>query len=389
MIGKYRPTYTLQDLWRAAIGAARGRARLQDRLQAIYGVRHAILFRSAREGLQAVFRALHSSGSAVVPAYNCIAVPEAVEAAGWRPVLADVAPGDVNMDCSALAACADGSTSAVVLTHQFGIPPDVEEQIDLCRRRNWFVVEDAAAAIGARFQGRWVGTFGDVAALSFHLTKIVSAGRAGAILTNDDVLAKRIQSLWRGRLACGVGLRDFLGAVAWWCATRPVNYAVIRRLWGVLRQEPLYQVVRPRKPARQPGFRSCSGFAARLAELQLRRLDANVATRKHLAQVYSEALTGTKGVETCPIAPGADPCWMQFPVFVEQKDACYRFMLRRGVDLSWTFRYSCGVSYGSAGIEQAERAARRLLGLPTYPALPLHDAQRIATLLREFAERAA
>lgn len=388
MIGKYHPSFTLVDLVRAASSTSGGCSRLGSRLAAVHAVRHVFLFRSAREAIQAVLRALGYTGSAVVPAYNCIAVPEAVQAAGWRPVFADVAAGDVNMDCASLAAAIEPDTKVVVLTHQFGIPPDVDDQLDLCRRRRLFVLEDAAAALGARYKGRLAGTFGDVAVVSFHLTKIVNAGRAGAAMTNNDELAARIEALCNqapGRLS---SLRDLFTALVWWCATRPLAYTVLRRLWQALWRDRLHQVVRPDPRPRPNRFPMCSGFAASLAELQLRNLNANVAARERLAQIYSAALSGRPGIRTCPAPAGSTPSWMQFPVCVERKEECYQYLLRHGVDLSWTFRYCCGESYGTGGLEHSRRAAGELLGLPTYPGLKSQHARRASSVLLSFFERA-
>ena len=339
--------------------------------------------------MQAIFRALGGTGSVVVPAYNCIAVPEAVEAAGWRPVFADVATGDINMNCESVAASVDSQTRAVVLTHQFGIPPDVSDVVGFCRQRGLFVVEDAAAALGARHQGRLAGTFGDAAVLSFHFTKILNAGRGGALLTNNGELAERVAGLCSHPGGLLDGLTDFLAALAWWAATKPGSYAVLRRMWASLRQAQLYEVVAPRPRPQANGFRPCSRFVAGLVASQLKRLDVNLGKRKRLAATYAEALTELPGVATCPVGPAADPCWMQYPVFVERKQECYQYMLRHGVDLSWTFRYSCGASYKASGKDNAERAARTSLGLPTYPGLRSRDARRIALLLRQFSQQIA
>jgi dTDP-4-amino-4,6-dideoxygalactose transaminase len=287
------------------------------------------------------------------------------------------------MDRASLAAAVESDTRAVVLTHQFGIPRDVDELVDFCRQQSLFVVEDAAAALGARYTGRPVGTFGDAAVISFHFTKIANVGRAGAVLTDDIELTPRIQVLREKSSSPAHRLTDLAKAFAWWVATRRAVYAILRRLWEAIRPEELYEVVEPRPRPRARGFRPCSGFAASLAALQLRRLDANLAKRRQLAAIYASALAGLPRIRTCYVAAQAEPAWMQFPVFVDQKEQCYRYLLRHGVDLSWTFRYSCGASYAVSGMDNAQQAASKLLGLPTYPALSRCEAQRISDLVHE------
>lgn len=384
MIGKYLPTYSYADSLGCLWPGQDGVPKLQYQLAALLKARHVFVFRSARNALYALLRALGDTGTVVVPAYNCIAVPEAVGWAGWQPVFADTLPGDVNMTRETLEACLPKDVHAVLLTHQFGIPPPIEPIFDLCQQRRLFVIEDAAAALGAKYRGRSVGSFGDATIISFHLTKVVNAGRCGALLINNDSLAQQVASQYQQHRSRVQGLVDFAIATAWSTAMQPLPYAVLRRLRGMIRTDPLYEVVVPNRRPPPDSFACSSGFAAHLASIQIDRLRANVAARQALASLYASELAGIPGIRLCTIPEGAEPAWIQFPIFVEQKEACYRFLLRSGVDLNWTFRYSCGESYCIQTAPNAAKAARTLLGLPTYPGLSPTAAQRICVLLRRF-----
>jgi dTDP-4-amino-4,6-dideoxygalactose transaminase len=312
-------------------------------------------------------------------------VPEAVTWAGWRPVFADIAPGTVNMTSETLAACVQEDAQAVILTHQFGLPTVVEPIVGLCRRLGLFVIEDAAAALGASYRGRPVGTFGDASVISFHLTKVANAGHAGVLLTNNDLVAERVQSLWSPGESMAKGAADFCKAAAWWVAMQPHCYPVLRRLRRILYEDPLYEVVVPNLKPPTDSFISCSRFVSQLASTQVARLASIVAARRGAARIYVERLSGHgNGIRVCPVPDGAEPAWTQFPVFVERKEECYRFFLEHGVDLSWTFRYSCAASYGTSRAPNSERAARTLLGLPTYPGLAPEEARRICDLFHMF-----
>jgi len=381
------PTFTGRDLVDSLWDLRRGGERLRKQLACRYGARHVFLFRDARSSLRALLCALGGNGTAVLPAYTCIAVPQAVESAGWRLAFADIAAGDVNMTHEALLAALPEDARVVVLTYQFGIPPATEPILDLCRRRGLFIVEDAAAAVGARYRGRLTGTFGDAAIISFHFSKVVNAGRGGALLINDDKVAEKVMCLQNEDSASAEGLADFTKAFAWWGATRPLCYSGIRTVRSLVLVDPLYEVVKPRTFLRPEGFHCCSGYVAALASRQLDLLEANVSRRMALARVYSEALAGIEGIELPKVTEGAEPAWIQFPIFVERKAACYQYLLRHGVDVNWTFRYSCAASYGFKGFPNAERAARTLLGLPTYPDLGVARAMRICKLVRLFAEK--
>jgi len=385
MISKYSPTFRGRELLIASWSRRDEQRRLREQLVTLFRMRHVFVFRSARCALYALLRSVGQQGTVVLPAYNCIAVPEAVVWAGWRPVFADIAPGDVNMTSETLAACLRDDACAVVLTHQFGLPADVEPIMELCRKRGLFVVEDAAAALGARYCGRLVGTFGDASIVSFHFTKVVNAGCAGVLVTNNDIVAERVESLCCNGKTITMSITDFFKATAWWLAMRPYCYPVLRSLYDILHNEPFYEVVVPNPKPPTDWFRSCSGFTARLASTQMACLESNVAARQHIADIYREELSKHDDtIRICPVPDDAEPAWTQFPILVEKKEACYRFLLEHGVDLSWTFRYSCAASYGVHNTPNSERAARTVLGLPTYPGLKPIEARRICALLRLF-----
>ena len=159
---------------------------------------------------------------------------------------------------------------------------------------------------------------------------------------------------------------------------------MLRKARSLLRKDELYELAMPNEQPPTDIFQSCSGFVARLAGCQMDALKANVAARQALARVYASKLSGLSGVTMPSVPEGAEPAWIQFPIFVKNKAACYDFLLEHGVDLNWTFRYSCGVSYNCPNVPNAERAARTVLGLPTYPGLPEAGARRICDLLRRF-----
>ena len=383
MVGKYLPTFSARDALASIWPAGGGEEELRKTLAALYGVQHVFLFRSARTALTALLSALGPKGVVVLPAYNCIAVPEAVAWAGWRTVLADIALGDVNMTHETLAQALPDEARAVILTHQFGLPPMIEPLVDLCRRRGLFIVEDAAPAVGARYRGQLTGRFGDAAVISFDLTKVLNAGHGGALLTNNDAVAGKVASRQAGARSSGSFL-DFAKASAWWMATRPCAYGALRKARSLLRKDELYEVAVPNEQPPTDIFQSCSGYVARLAGRQIAALEANVAARQALARIYAGELGGVSRVTMPSVPEGAEPAWIQFPIFVEKKAACYDYLLKHGVDLNWTFRYSCGASYNVPHVPNAERAARTVLGLPTYPGLLAAEARRICDLLRRF-----
>lgn len=385
MIPKYCPSYLFADVFKS-MPSIPAMERLKNKISSIYGIKHVIFFDSARRGIEAIIRAIGGRGKALMSAYNCIAVPEAVIAAGWEPRFADISDYNVNVSAKSLESSVAGS-KVVILTHQFGIPSEIDKILEVCRRLGLFVLEDAAAAIGARYNGQIVGTFGDASVISFHLTKVIGLGRGGAVLTNDTVLAKRIEEIQYQKARKAANIRDIALALAWRTGCQKGVYSIYRGIRSLVHKDPLYEIVSPRT-SRSHDLRICSEYIARFADRQFDKLNDNIQKRQSLAGIYSRVLKDETGIQLCEIPVNSSPSWIQFPLFVEDKDKCYRHFLRNNVDLSWTFRYSCAASYKLACYCGAERAARTLIGLPTYPSLSPNQAFRIAEMMIEYANNA-
>jgi dTDP-4-amino-4,6-dideoxygalactose transaminase len=319
-----------------------------------------------------------------MPAYTCVAVAEAARWAGYRPVFADIDAQGVNMTRDTLAAGFTSGTTAVVLTHQFGVPCDVDAMLPLCRRRGVFVVEDAAAAIGAKYGGIPVGSFGDAAVVSFQRTKVVAADCGGALMLDDDRLAKRVlerSEKWPGR---GV-VAPLTGALAWAILMSPTLYSLlVQPMLGLCGKGSAFQVVRPGnsppKPAQMPAT------TAALCARQMPRLAENVAQRRRLARVYEASLTDVSGVWLPRVEPKAEPAWIQYPIAVgDRRTALCRHLAREGFDAATTFRYSCTDTYGLTALPNAAWSANAIVGLPTYPSLSEMQAAEIAESVKRFA----
>jgi dTDP-4-amino-4,6-dideoxygalactose transaminase len=387
MIPRYAPTYNVADLL-GALRAADPLARLRAELGERYGAKHVFLFRAGRSALAALLQAHGRPGAVVTPTYNCIAVPEAVTWAGCRPAFADIGPGSINMTPETLQAAITPETTAVLLTHQFGIPCDIDAMLAICRAHGLLAIEDAAPAIGARTRDRLVGTIGDAAIISFHRTKVIAGGDGGALLLDDDALAARVATL--------VGAQDTPGsaaaagkALAWAGVMHPAAYSPLHWLHARLRGDVLFEVVTPESAPPDGLFATCAPFTAALVSAQWPRLEANLARRRRLAAIYQAELAGVPGIGVPEVAADAAPAWIQFPIFVTEKAQLYRRLLRRGIDLSWTFRYSCADSYPCPPMPNARRAAESVLGLPTYPRLTDAAAECICAAITQCASSAS
>ncbi len=172
--------------------------RLEANVCEYLGVEHALATSSGTGALHLAMAALGigPGDEVIVPDLTWVASANAVVYAGGTPVFVDVEPDSWCMDPDAFEAAINPRTKAVVPVHLYGHPADMDRIVAIARKHNLFIVEDAAPAVGAECRGRKAGTFGDFAAFSFQGAKLVVSGEGGMLVTSDENLFERAQSLW-------------------------------------------------------------------------------------------------------------------------------------------------------------------------------------------------
>lgn len=152
-------------------------------------------------GLDALTLSLKAIGvgvgdEVIVPANSFIATALAVSVIGAKPVFVDCDFATNNIDANLIKNVITIKTKAIIPVHLYGYPADMDEIMSIAKENNLFVVEDCAQAHGARYKGKFVGTFGDIAAFSFYPGKNIGAfGDAGAIITDSEELATKVRIL--------------------------------------------------------------------------------------------------------------------------------------------------------------------------------------------------
>jgi dTDP-4-amino-4,6-dideoxygalactose transaminase len=178
---------------------------LEERLAAMHGVRHALTCGSGTFAVELALRALKvgPGDEVVMAAYDYGGNFLSVHAVGALPVLVDVASDNWNLAPERLAEAFGPATRAVIVSHLHGGLVPLCPVMELARRHGVAIIEDAAQAPGALVRGRPAGSWGDVGTLSFGGSKLLTAGRGGAILTDDPAVAQRARVvLQRGNHIC-------------------------------------------------------------------------------------------------------------------------------------------------------------------------------------------
>lgn len=169
----------------------------ESRFAAQVGRKHGIAVCNGSAALDATAAALRlgEGDEVIMPTFTIISCASAVSRLGAVPVVVDSDPATWNMDVGSIESRITDRTRAIMAVHIYGIPVDMEPLLDIARRHNLVVIEDAAEMIGQTYRGKPCGSFGDISTFSFYPNKHVTTGEGGMIVTDDDALAERCRSL--------------------------------------------------------------------------------------------------------------------------------------------------------------------------------------------------
>lgn len=355
------------------------------------GAKHVISFAAGRVGLYGILRSLGigAGDEVLVPVPTHIVVANAVRYTGARPVYADCDLSNYNIDLDQAEERVTPRTRALLVQHTFGIPVDMRKARALADRNCLHLIEDCVHALGATFNGKQVGTFGRAAFFSTEETKTISTTMGGMVTTDDDRLSGRLYAFQQTCLppSASQAARCLLKLVVYHALTEPRTHVLARAAYELGgRHHPL---PRPTEAAelrgeRPPDFaRRLSNGQAAVGLTQLAALEANLAHRRLIAGHY-QALLAPHGFRLPEPPPTAEPAYVRYPVWVEDRQAVQRAMGARAVLGTWftsVLEEAVDPRYGGylrGTCPRAEEAARHLVNLPTHARVNERDAEEIA-----------
>ena len=186
----------------------------EERIKESTGSKYVIAYTNGTMALYACFKALGigRGDKVIVPNMTFVATANAVIMAGATPVFCEVKKDTFCIDVEKLEELLDPYTRAIVPVHLYGQSADMDSIMELAHRRSVPVIEDAAQGVGVKYKNKHVGTFGNMGILSYYGNKTITCGEGGAILTNNEKLAKACYRLKNhGRDTKGVFKHDHIG----------------------------------------------------------------------------------------------------------------------------------------------------------------------------------
>ena len=169
----------------------------EQRFAQYCGVKHGVATSNGTVALHLALAALgiKEGDEVIVPALTFVATANAVRYTGAEPVFVDSRPDYWCIDPEKIEDAITAKTKAIISVHLYGHPCDMDPIMDIARRKNLYVIEDAAEAHGAEYKGKKTGSFGDISCFSFYGNKIITTGEGGMCLTDDDTLAEKMNGL--------------------------------------------------------------------------------------------------------------------------------------------------------------------------------------------------
>ncbi len=323
----------------------------EKNLASFLGVKYAV---GVNSGTDALIFALRAAGigpgdEVITVSHTFIASIASIVHAGAEPVLVEVKE-DFNMDTEKIEEVITSKTKAILPVHLNGRTCEMEKLMGIAKKHNLLVIEDAAQALGSKFNRKMAGTFGIAGCYSFYPAKILGAlGDAGAVVTNDAEIAEKIRLL---RSHGQKTKTEFL----------------------------------------------CFGFTSRLDNLQAAILNVKfkylpkwINKRREIALIYNKGLTGIPEVKLPP-APGSDKryfdTFQNYVLKVQRRDGLSLFLKEKGVEtlIKDPIANHCHPSLGLSGfkLSYTEKLAKEVISLPMYPELTQEQTEYVMESARNF-----
>jgi len=360
-------------------------------LKSYLGAKHCFFVSSGRAALTIILKCLSQISSkeeVIIPAYTCFTVPAAVVRAKLKVRLNDIVISSFDLDYSQLQSQNLKNVLAIVVTSLFGLPVDMDKLREFAQENDLFVVDDSAQSLGASWDGKKAGTFGDVGFYSLSKGKNITTIEGGIIVTNDNNIAQKVDLLIStlrqpNRLA---NLSFFAESLIYAFFLNPYLYGLPAKFpflkLGISEFNPDFKIS------------NFTSWQASLGKQLLSRLgELNQKRRKNANQLADE-LRGCDGLILPRISSRCEPAFLRLPVLVKElsvREKIYKGLLKEGIGVSKMYPLALDQIPSLLPYLTGERnrffnarfVASHILTLPTHPYLRKRDKEKIISLIKK------
>lgn len=366
------------------------------------GTRYAVGVGSGRLGMYLILRAMEfDEGSEVIlPSYNFYGVPAMIVLCNLRPVFVDVNPETCNIDVNLMEKKITPKTKAIIATHIYGQPCEIEEILDIARHYNLKVIEDCVQACGAEYKKRKVGSFGDASFFSLAMSKNFPCFGGGMITTDDIVLFKKIKTLienYRYPNLMTLLWDVFFGSLAYlglqpkifpWTIYPLIKLTTLFNLgfmnWAMEEKITMFSSLPERYKLRLANLQAAIGLT------QLPRLDKVIQLIRNNAEFLTEELRDASNIKIPKIIPDVKSSYLYYRLEVQDRAKVIRRLLQQGIDTQREYLSACSdlniFSDFSTDCPISKDICAKSLEVPNNQYLKKEDLLYIANAIRRVCE---
>ena len=184
---------------------------LEAKLKKYLGVKHLFFVSNGTIALQIAIKSLRLKKEIITTPFSFVATTSSIVWENCKPIFVDINPDTLNIDTNKIEKAITKNTEAILVTHLYGNPCNIEKITRITKKYNLKIIYDAAHAFGVKYKNKALASYGDISILSFHATKIFHTIEGGAIITNNDKLAEKIKYMRNFGIQdqenfCGLGI---------------------------------------------------------------------------------------------------------------------------------------------------------------------------------------
>jgi len=345
--------------------------RFEEDFARYLGCTHAVAVNSGTAALHLALDAIgiKEGDEVIVPTMTFAATAEVVLYFKANPVLVDCEPNTLNLDAKQVESAVTPRTKAIIPVHMGGQPCDMEPILELARRYNLKVIEDAAHALPATYHGKKVGTIGDITCFSFYATKTITTGEGGMATTENPEWANRMR----------VMSLHGITADAW-------DRYTDKGSW-------YYEIIRP-------GYKyNLTDIAAALGIEQLKRCDQFWQARRRIAGRYHEAFADLPEIRRPACIPDIQHAWHLYVIQLNierlsiNRQDFIKALKSQKIGASVHFIplhlhpfYRGRFGYQATDFPQANAVFGRIVSLPIYPGMTEANVRDVIVAVRKFIQ---
>ena len=350
------------------------------------GCEHGILTYSGRTALYVLLKAyeLKKNDEIIMPAYMCETVSQLLIDMGFRLNFVDMENDTYNISIDDLTEKVNKNTKAIIAVHMFGNPCDIKSVMEIANDHNLIVIEDAAQAMGAEYNGRKVGAISDSGFFSFGRGKPITAMGGGAIVTNNDKIAKKAREICNSfkKQKKRERISIFFKLLGYSSIRNRIFYHLIHKH---VRKDTLRKDIN----ITNLGF-DFMNTQASIGLIQLSKLDEFNRSRMENARFLIEHLKVLDGVNLPIVLPNAKPIYLRFPIRMDaesKRDKLMSNLKKSGIESSVVYPVPLPHVHGinTTNYVNTQEVVRKMLALPTHPLVQKEDLETMVEAVLQVA----